>query len=101
METEELEALDPLHYSPVDENGGVFGPLFPVVHDQLLGLADVEEEVAVLVPHYQVSDLLAIGCVIRPTAVMSSANLMMVVEACLPVQSWVKREYRGGLSTHP
>ena len=24
--------LNLLHYSPVDENGGVLGPLFPVVH---------------------------------------------------------------------
>jgi hypothetical protein len=25
-----------LHYSPVDEKGNVFGPLFPVVHNHLL-----------------------------------------------------------------
>ena len=42
----ELEALDPLHYSPFDVYGGVLTPLFPVVHDQLLCLADVEGEVA-------------------------------------------------------
>ena len=30
MDTKELETLDWLHYSPVDVNGGVFGPPFPV-----------------------------------------------------------------------
>ena len=40
--------LNLLHYSPVDENGGVFGPPFPVVHDQLFCLAHVEGEVVVL-----------------------------------------------------
>ena len=51
MDTEELEALDPLHYSPVDVDGRVLAPLFPVVHNQLLCLADVEGEVAVLAQH--------------------------------------------------
>ena len=31
--TKELETLDLLHYSPVDVNGGLFGPPFSVVHD--------------------------------------------------------------------
>ena len=61
MDTKELETLDPLLYSPIDVNGGVFGPPFPVVHDQLLCLAHVEGEVVVLAPHGQVSDLLPIG----------------------------------------
>ena len=26
---------------------------------------------------------------------------MMVLESCLAMQSWVNREYRKGLSTHP
>jgi hypothetical protein len=30
VETKELEALNLLHYSPIDENGGVFCPPFPV-----------------------------------------------------------------------
>ena len=38
---------------------------------------------------------------IRPTTVVLSANLMMVLESCLTMQSWVNREYRRGLSTHP
>jgi ribulose-5-phosphate 4-epimerase/fuculose-1-phosphate aldolase len=29
----ELEALDLLHYIPVDGNRGVLGPPFPIVHD--------------------------------------------------------------------
>ena len=40
MDTKELEALNLLHYSPVDENGGVLGPPFSVV----LCLDHVEEE---------------------------------------------------------
>ena len=64
MDTEELEALNPLHYSPTDVNGGLLGPLFPEVHNQLLCLADVEGEVVVLAPHCQVSLLLPIGCLI-------------------------------------
>ena len=28
-------------------------------------------------------------------------NLMAVLELCLATQSWVNREYRRGLSTHP
>ena len=60
----ELEPLDPLHYIPVDVNGGLLGPSFPVVHDQLLCLAHIEGEVVVLAPHCQFSDLLPIGCLI-------------------------------------
>jgi hypothetical protein len=40
LNTEELEALDPLHCSPVDV--GVIALPFPVVHDQVLGLIDVD-----------------------------------------------------------
>ena len=39
--------------------------------------------------------------VIRPSTVVSSANLMMVLELCRAKQSWVNREYRRGLSKHP
>jgi hypothetical protein len=35
VDTEELEAVDPLHYSPIDLDRGIFGPPFPVVHDKL------------------------------------------------------------------
>ena len=64
MDAKELEALNLLHYCPVDENGGVLGPPFPVVHNHLLCLAHIEGEVVVLLPHSQVSDLLHIGCLI-------------------------------------
>ena len=42
-------------------NGGVFGPPFTVVHDQLLCLAHVEGDVVILAPPCQVSDLLPIA----------------------------------------
>ena len=64
MDTKELETLNPLHYSPFDGNGGLFGLPFPVVHEQLLCLDHIEGEVVVLAPHCQVSDLLPIGCLI-------------------------------------
>ena len=61
MDTEELEALDLLYKSPVDVEGGELGPPFLVVHNQLLYLVDIEEEVVALAPHCQVSDLLPVG----------------------------------------
>ena len=36
VDTKELEALNLFHYSPVDENGGVLSPPFPVVYNYLL-----------------------------------------------------------------
>jgi hypothetical protein len=51
VNTEELEALDPIHYSPFNVNGGVLAAPFLVVHDQLLCLADIEGEVVVSAPH--------------------------------------------------
>jgi hypothetical protein len=64
VDTKELETLNPLHYSPINVNGGLFGPSFPVFHDPLLCLAHIEGDVVVLAPHCQVSDLLPIGCLI-------------------------------------
>ena len=100
MDTKELEALNLLHCSLlycIDENGGMLGPLFPVVLNHLLCLDHIEREVVVLAPHSQVSDLLLIGSdllligslllVIRPNTVVSSANLMRGVESCLTVQA--------------
>ena len=55
VDAKELDTLNPLHYSPVDVDGGMLSPLSPVVHDQLLGLTDVEREVVVMAPHCQVS----------------------------------------------
>jgi hypothetical protein len=103
VDTKDLETFDPFHYNPVDVNGALFCTNFPVVHDQLFCLAHVEGEVVVLASHCQVSDLLLIGCfyVISEQAVVSSANLRMVLESCLARLSWVNRQYSRGLSTHP
>jgi hypothetical protein len=60
MDTEDLEALDLLHYSTVDVNGGMLSPPFPGIDDQLHCLTEDEGEV-VLAPHCQVFDLLPIG----------------------------------------
>ena len=84
-----VEVLDGRNLGPVNENVGVLGPIFPVVHDLLLCLDHLEGEVVVLAPHGQVSALLPIGClvVVVDQAVVSSANLMMVLESCLAMQS--------------
>ena len=65
VDTKELEALNLLNCSPVDENGGVLCPLFPVIHNHLLCLDHVEGEVVILAPHCQVSDLLPIGSLVN------------------------------------
>ena len=97
MDTEEIEALNPLHYNPVDGNRDVVGPPFPVVYDQLLCLTDVEGEVVVLAPHCQVTDILPIcrlvvGNHAYSNTVGSSANLMMVLKSCTATQSWVNKQ---------
>jgi hypothetical protein len=84
--TEKHKALDPFHYSRVNVDGAVLGPPFPVVHDQLHCLADVEGEVVVLATHI-IGDQ-------DYTTIVPSANLMMVLELCEATQSWVNREYR-------
>ncbi len=48
--TEELEAADPLHWSPVDGDGGVLSGPPPEIHHQLFGLTDVQREVVVVAP---------------------------------------------------
>jgi hypothetical protein len=91
VDAEELEALDQLYFSPVDVNGGALGPLFPLVHNHLLCIADIEGEVFGLAPHCQVSDMLLIGSlnIVSDEAyhVVSSANLMMVLESCTATHS--------------
>ena len=84
MDNKEHEALNLLHCSPIDENGGVLGPPFPVVHNHHLCLAHAEGADVVLAPHGQVSALLPIGCLF---GVVSSANLKMGMESCLAVQA--------------
>ena len=64
MDTEELETLDLLHFSPVDINGGLFGPPFPIVHDQPFVLLTLRE-VVLLAPHYLVSDHIDCLIVVR------------------------------------
>ena len=64
MDTKELDALNLLHDSPVDENGNMLSAPFPVVHNNFLCLDHIEGEVVVLAPHSQVSDLLPIGCLV-------------------------------------
>jgi hypothetical protein len=64
-----------------------------LVHNHLLCLDHNEGEVVVLAAHGQVSDLLPIGCLVvvcdqaYSTTVVSSANLMMVLESCMAVQT--------------
>ena len=69
MDAKKLEALNLLHYSPIDENEGMLGPPFPVVHNHLLCLD--QGEVVVLAPHSQVSDLLPIGWEVFSPRVLS------------------------------
>ena len=59
-----LKALNLHHFSPIDVNRGMLRPPIPVVHNQLLCLADTEGKAVVLAPHRKVSDLLPIGCLI-------------------------------------
>ena len=72
----------------------------------LLCFADVEGEVVVLAPqcqfNYCISSLYADSSllVIRPTTVLSSANLMMELVSCKVTQSWVNRENSRGPRTH-
>jgi hypothetical protein len=72
VDTKELEPFNLLHYSPVNENGGVLSHPFPVVHNHILCLDQVEGEVLVLASLGQVSDILP---KVWPTTVVSSANL--------------------------
>ena len=61
VDTEEPEAADSLHRSPIDGDGGVsLSLLLPVIHNQLLGFADVEMEVVILAPRCQVVRLFAV-----------------------------------------
>jgi hypothetical protein len=103
MYAEELEALDPLPCGPVNVDRGLLSLLSHVGHYQLLRFVDVEGEVFFLAPLCQGPHLLVIVLSlfeIRSTTVVSSANLMIELEACVATQSWVNSEYRRGLSTY-
>uniref|UniRef100_A0A4W5RW29 Coiled-coil serine-rich protein 1 n=1 Tax=Hucho hucho TaxID=62062 RepID=A0A4W5RW29_9TELE len=123
VDTKELEALNLLHYSPVDENGGVLGPLFPVVHNHLLCLDHVEGEVVVLAPQGQVSDLFPIVClvvvgdqayhccvigklndgvgVVPGRAVMSEQGVQEGTEQAPLRGPWVENQHGGCVVTYP
>ena len=78
--------------------------LFPVVHNHLLCPDDIEGDVVVLAPQGQVSDLLPIGRLVVVADQLYHCwvfNLMMALELCLSMQSWVNREYRSWLSRTP
>ena len=91
MDTQELEAGDTLNLRPVDTDGGVCATFLPEVHNELFGLLGVESQVVVGAPLRQVLDLFPVGQLMlplmRPTTVVSSANLTMVLEPCTGVQS--------------
>ncbi len=54
VDTKVFEVVHPLHRGPVHVNWGVVPPLLlPNVHYQLLSLADIQKEVAVLTPASQ------------------------------------------------
>ena len=84
VDTKELEALSLLHSSPVDKNGGVLRPAFPVVHNNFLCLDQVEGDVNVLATT-------AMGCLVlfgdQAYHCCVIGKLMMVLESCLAVQS--------------
>ena len=102
MDSKELESLNLLHYSPVNENGGVLALPFPIVHDQLLSLAHIEAEIIVLLPHCLVSDLHPIGLIIVGDQAYHYCVVSKLNDGVGVVfgQSWVNREYSRGLSTH-
>ena len=85
MDTEELEALDPSNYSHVNMNGGVLGPLFPVVHSTISSFVLLTLRERLLSWHYTARSLIfslqavLSSSMIRPTIVVPSANLMMVL----------------------
>ncbi len=92
-------AVDPLHWSPVDGDVGVLTGPSPDIHHQLLGITDVVAPVSQGVHLFSVSQFII--TVIRPTTVLSSANLTMTLELCVATQSCVYSEYRRGLRTQP
>ncbi len=58
---EELEAADPLYWSPVNGDEGVLTGPPPEIHHQLLGLTDVQREVVVVTPVSQGVHLFSVG----------------------------------------
>lgn len=77
--------------------------LFPKVHNERLGLSGIKEQVIVSAPCclYFLPVFWLIMSLMRPVTLVSSANLIIVLEPCIGLQSWVKRDYRKGLSIKP
>ncbi|KAF0029676.1 hypothetical protein F2P81_018781 [Scophthalmus maximus] len=74
---QELEAGDTFNSHPVDVNGIVRASSFsPEVHDELLRLAGVEEQVIVSTPSGQMLYLLPVGCLV---VVADEANHRRIV----------------------
>ena len=61
---EELKTFHPLHYCPVNVDGGVLPLLFPEVHDHLFCFVDTECEVIFLTRHTEGPHLLPAGSLI-------------------------------------
>lgn len=63
--------------------------LLPEVHNHFFGLLGIEQQVADVTLLSQVVHLIVGGhrCLMRPITVVSSANLIMVLELCIGLQS--------------
>ena len=94
MDPQELEAGHSLHRGSIDVDGWMGVSIPPEVHDELFCFVDVEQQVVVVALRSQAIHLLPILrlFLMRPITVVSSTNLIMVLEPCTGLQSWVKRE---------
>lgn len=62
MDTQELEAGDPLYFSPVDVNGRLDSCLcFPEVNNEFFAFGGVEHKVVICAPCSQVLHFLPVG----------------------------------------
>ncbi len=96
-------AADPLYWSPVDGDGGGGCSLVRLLKSTISSLV-----LLMLLLWHQLFRVCTFSLqadssssVIRPTTVVSSANLTMTLELCVTTQSCVYREYRRGLRTQP
>ncbi len=100
MYTQELGAAHSLHGRTIDGQRSMQRVHFPEVNDNLLCLLHIQIEIVVTAPPGQAAHLAPVVCLIsvvmRPTTVVSSANLMKRLELCDGVQSWVSRVKRRG-----
>ena len=105
MHTPELGAPYPLHDRTIDGQQGLLGVCSPLIDPNLLRLFHVQGEIVVCAPPGQAAHLTPVVVssllLMRPTTVVSSANLIKRLELCDGMQSWVNSVKRRGLSTHP